>query len=555
MRRSLLFLVTLAAWAQACSGADSLVESDAAARATDGGTAGASRGHSDGGSGAGDTSAAIDSGPKTPPLAPGFSYAKRGSFTNYSAIHFYDPTTGASTLLADARSDHILRSKRLGPAFAYLYGPPNDRDEIFEGFFGPGGVAKRTHKLVSKSSASPFILLAVGDDDGVYYSGEIDQRGYCDWYRNGARISQGPGREEARPGNFMQFVDAIGGSVAWQTTLGDDKLFVRWAGEPTEIELDAYEPSLSFADGDVMALSPTGRCLSFPTTNKVDAASLSPDLGVRCKGDAATTALRLPGQRILSPTATRLQWHPTLDRFAGYAPGELDSRTLFFGERSPTGWTIVTVPLPAGLRGVRNVSLTRDGSHAFVVGSDGQRDALFVAPFGDPALPTALIPIPLGADVELRALDAGIGGHLAVWRKPNNAPPPGQADIVFVAPDGVVVPSLATTDPIVGFAWSPDGARLAVRTSLPAAPPARPNAIGEVKVLSAATGAIENFTPAGAIVRDLVWSGASDSLGVLADVNSVPSTLLGVSMVGGAASATPIDTDVLELIAVHFPHR
>lgn len=510
MRRVGLFLLLLGSGTAACSG-----------NGTDGGAAteaeaGAGKpGGSQGGAHDEDPSArdagADDSGTNTKPAVPGVPYVKREFF---SGTYFYDPISDTSIELARVDDRRIRRASQGGALFAYSTDSFQSTKpaELYEGFFGVGGAATKTATLTSKSASSPPIEVSVGNDGRVYYTGEITQRGQAMLYRAGQPISIGDGRGDGR--GHLRFLDAVGDTVVWLQSVGDDKLFVRWPGAAPEAELEANKYVVSTAR-DAIGISPTGRCVWFPAPIQSDGGPGS-ELGVRCAG-GTTSYVRTPSQIPLSPIGSRPAWHPAKDRFVVIDRSDRDVRPLVFADRGPSGWTTSTLALPADFPRALLVMASDDGRYLYVVADGGLAGhRIFVADFDGAAPPQQLTPAQTGAQAELRVAGVGKDGRLAVVRYPDPASTPRKYELLVVSPDGKVASVLSTETTIERVRWSPDGKYIAVRTHAVGIPPLRSES-GDVHVVDLGTGRTALFTPQGSIAKAMAWSGASDFLAIVAE--------------------------------------
>ena len=476
-----------------------------------------------------------DGGSPEPPPEPGLGYLKRSPLGGIEAL-YYDPAAGKSVSLAAQLSPSDLRRPwRGGRPFAFMRQVSN-LPTVFKGYSGKSGAAKAAFTLSPKSASSPQVAVGVDTAGAAYYAGELDQRGFVDFFKDGVRLSQGPGRVAASARLPVSLVDARGGSVAWSVGFSlDEKLMLRWIGQASEEEVES--DSARGGGGGGASFSPTGHCFAFPA--KIISPTAQIGLGVRCKGEPTRVLASTSGARIGNAQDSVL-WHPTLDRLAAmdYVVG--NAKYVSIASRAGAAWSLERVALPADAPAAA-IALAPSGRDLYVATGLADATRLFAFSFGGAApTPDQARSIAVGPQVTITMSGfSSADGSLALIRRSSQG---SAGDVALVAPDDSVKSIFSTTELIKEARWSPDGQRLAVRVS-GGIPPLVPET-ADLYLVDAAGGNARKLNEPGQLVRAMKWSDTSGHLGFLADADGATGRFYVANPAAGAAPGAPIDSDV-----------
>lgn len=532
----------------ACSGSgDSAGSSSGGIDGEDGGPNGPN-------GGGGGPDAQADGGPNAPdgstpkpPAEPGVAYIKSNGFGGQAA-YFYEPGAAKSIELA-ATSGRFLRPLRGGRAFAFVRAVDNV-PAVFRGFAGKNGVAKEAFKMAPKSATSPQPSAGVDDTGALTYSGEIAERGFVDFFREGTRISQGAGRAPVTNGRskFLYLVDGVAGATAWSMdTSIDAKLLVAWPGQAEEVlESDYVDPYRGEA-----TFSPSGRCFAFRA--RITAPTAIKGLGVRCKGEPTRVPVTQDGIPI-DNAGPDVLWHPTIDRLAAIDAVSNNTSYLYVATKNGAAWSSTRVNLPAATPYPIAFAASPDGATLWVVASKyrgiSAANALFAVTFGGATPSADARPIALGTDVIVEIAGAsGADGRLLVTRRPvNTANGNNTTDIMLVAPGGAT----QTVHTRQGFVdspkLSPDGKTVAFQAVTPGLGPFSAE-VNDLYLVDVAGGAPRKLNAQGQLVRRTKWSDTNDHIAFVADEGTnATNDLWFAGRAVGAPAPTKIDTGVTEIL-------
>lgn len=486
-----------------------------------------------------------DGGPPGPPSEPGIGYLK-GSGMGWVEALYYDPAAGKSASLVMVNNPRELRRPlRGGRPFALLRGVTN-LPTVFKGYSGKNGAATPALTLSPKSASSPKMSVDVDTAGAAYYAGELDQRGFVDFFKDGVRLSHGPGRvatQSAGTSTSVSLVDARGGAVAWSLGVGiDAKLVLLWPGQSAEEQLEGAADYLrGFAAES--SFSPSGRCFAFRA--KLLSPTAQVGLGVRCNGEPTRVPALASGVTIADARDSVL-WHPSLDRLAAidFWSG---SKSACVASRTGATWSLEHVALPAEAKTAAAIALAPDGSELYVVAEESTGPTrLFAVSFGGAtATPSQARPIALGTHLAVSMAGfSAFDRSLAVIRGDYGS---SGEEVVLVAPDGTTKSVFSTTGGIIrDVRWAPSGRSLVVRVS-GGLPPFDPET-GDLYLVDAAGGTPRKLNEAGQVVKAMKWSDTSEHVGFIADEGGITGRLYVAKAAGGPLGAA-IDEGVTEFLS------
>ena len=452
--------------------------------------------------------------PTVPPPLPelGIGYVRSSDVSNRAA--FYDPVAKTSTILSPVDVGALSISEG-GKHFVWATEGASS-SKIFAGYVGKSGAEKEVYTLVPKTPFLRAPKVAIDADGRVYYWAETETLGYIDLFRDGIRVSQGPGR--ATKSSFTSLESAAGGSVAWTLgDRGDNRLFVSFSGQSPEetLEMDGNK-------GAPISFSPNGLCIQFPA--KITTPNAKVGMGIRCRG-TATTIPSTTANLTVSRTSFQdksLVWHPSNDRLAVIDGGQTASNTVYVASRVGATWGLDAVALPPGMVGGSTLAVSPDGSRLYVVSAAGNQVSaekrLLVGAFaasGSVLAPVDMGPVPgsISSIFGFGRVDGKLGVVRYIPGPPGSASPNGTSEVLVVAPSGSVQSMFTTTDSISEASWSPDGERIAVRTRKGTyLPPLFDDLVLDVFVIPRTGGPAKKVTPAGLRAQAMRWAGSGQYL-------------------------------------------